>query len=61
MERIDLYRKCVKHLLEEHSKFNGGENDTESEIFFDSDRDLLSINASRLEWAKADLLYCDAF
>lgn len=39
MERLELYRNCIKHLLEKHSKFNGVESDVESEIFFDVDRD----------------------
>lgn len=39
MERLELYRNCIKSLLVEHGKFKGIDSDVESEIFFDSDRD----------------------
>jgi hypothetical protein len=33
MERVEIYCNCIKHLLEEHSKFNKTDSDIESEIF----------------------------
>ena len=55
MERIDLYRRCVKHLLEEHSKFNEEDSDTESEIFFDPDRDRYQL--MRVGWNGLKRIY----
>lgn len=55
MERLDLYRNCVKHLLEEHSKFNEGENEIENEIFFDSDRDRYQL--MRVGWNGLKRIY----
>jgi XisI protein len=55
MERLDLYRNCIKHLLEEHSKFNGVESDVESEIFFDSDLDRYQL--MRVGWNGLKRIY----
>jgi hypothetical protein len=55
MERLELYRNCIKRLLEEHSKFNGLESDVESEIFFDRDRDRYQL--MRVGWHGLKRIY----
>jgi XisI protein len=55
MERLEMYRNCIKHLLEEHSKFNETESDIESEIFFDKDRDRYQL--MRVGWNGLKRIY----
>ena len=55
MERLEMYRNCVKHLLEEHSKFNEAESNIESEIFFDKDRDRYQL--MRVGWNGLKRIY----
>jgi XisI protein len=55
MERLELYRNCIKQLLEEHSKFNGVKSDVESEIFFDLDRDRYQL--MRVGWNGLKRIY----
>lgn len=55
MERLELYRNCIKTLVEKHSQFNGIQTDVESEIFFDRDRDRYQL--MRVGWNGLKRIY----
>jgi hypothetical protein len=56
MDKLEHYRACIQTLLEKHSQYKSREEDVESQLFFDTVRELPT-HASGLERLKAGLLH----
>lgn len=55
MDRLDRYRKAVQTLLERHSQFRTSNEEVESELFFDTDRDHYQL--MRVGWRGLSRVY----
>jgi len=62
MEKLELYRSCIKNILLDHSKYKPAHGEIEVQPIFDRDRDhyqLMHLGWKKDQWVHSCILHLD--